>query len=55
MMVGITILDLDWSCGLGVGWNFMQFDNGGDFDRDRFAAVIGKLIGQPAKMRFQLI
>ena len=47
------ILDLDWSCGLGVGWNFMQFDNGGDFDRDRFAAVIGKLIGQPVLFAYR--
>ncbi len=47
------ILDLDWSEGLGIGWNFMQFDNGGDFDRDRFAAAIGEMIGQPALFAYR--
>ena len=47
------ILDLDWSDGLGIGWNFMQFDNGGDFDRDRFATVIGELIGQPVLFAYR--
>lgn len=41
------ILELDWSDGLGIGWNFMQFDDGGDLDRDRFAIAIGELIGHP--------
>lgn len=40
-------MDLNWHEGFGIGWHFMKLEDGGDFDRERVAQVIGDIAGQP--------